>query len=581
MPASFALFSVLFYPPQAKSCVTHLSEWETDGQAVTLPQSFSGLPARTPLTLTKQLTLPLKTGNCLYIKAVYTPVRIYADDVLLYTYGETGSYPAFLLDPPTCSMILPLPDEKNTLTLRLEYLSPSQRSTAALSPLMTGSYHDILSVLFREMGFSVLFSFVLIVLGIFLCPLSLSLLRFKDAGAPFFWLGLFSFLVGMWIFGECNLTCVLVDHPTLLYLMAFSGLFTFPIPLIKFGCTLFDLQNNTLLNRLCLILEFSVSTAVLLQIAGLVSLSKTMYLFHILNPLALCIFGGTLFHLRHTSTSIRRFLLPAAILALCSLLEVGNYYLFRLPVQKFFFFQAGALIFIIHSGILCGYFVRDSLNLRIRNQQLADKLSLMEQQLKLQKERHQLLSQTSAQLRQQRHDLKHHLAVIREFLSNHEAERLMAYLDELSAHIPEEPLCRLCENDAVNAVAVHYQSMAHKLGITDCSILLPIPQDTGNVPESDICVIVGNLLENAVAAAQNTEHPFIHMRGRFTDGILTITMDNSFLTDKMPDKSFHSPKPDGGIGLASIQSVTEKHGGASRFQAENGVFFSSVYLYLL
>ncbi|RAZ94270.1 ATP-binding protein, partial [Klebsiella oxytoca] len=84
-------------------------------------------------------------------------------------------------------------------------------------------------------------------------------------------------------------------------------------------------------------------------------------------------------------------------------------------------------------------------------------------------------------------------------------------------------------------------------GVTDCSIRLEIPEDTGSVPAHALCVVVGNLLENAVAACTGADAPFIRMRGRLADGILTIVMDNRYASvSRMPEGGFLSGKPGGG-----------------------------------
>ena len=194
-----------------------------------------------------------------------------------------------------------------------------------------------------------------------------------------------------------------------------------------------------------------------------------------------------------------------------------------------------------------------------------------------------ILSETAASIRAQRHDLKHHLAVIREYAAQHLEEKLLDYLNALTADIPADPADRLCENDAVNAVAGYYLSMARKEGIPSVSLSLCIPSDTREVSETDLCVIIGNLLDNAIAACreQTRGTPFIRMQSRLKFGILTITMDNSCQNvHPTADGSFRSRKPGGGTGLISVRSVAKRYGGSARFEVRDHVFSSSVYLYL-
>ncbi len=561
--------------------VETVSDWRMDGAEIRLPETFSCPSLRTPLTLTARICP--EPGDYLYLKTVYTPVRLYADGQLIFAYGQDGDYPAFLLDPPTKTALVPLPETGHEVALTLEYLSPSQRDAAALHPLLLGSPAQIVAGLFSKMGFSLFFSVFLLALGLIMALVSLIFLRFGSSGTAFFWLGLFSLCTGAWSFGECNLTGLLVGNAPLLYLMAFLGLFTFAIPLLRFILVVLRPHAGPFLEALCAFMVLCVCGAAALQLFGVVSLSRSMYLFHVLTPACLCILAGTALweSIRFQNRMARRLLWPMAVLALFALLEVANYYLFRLDVQKSFFFQVGVLVFVTMVSIQCGYFMAEALALLEENHRLEKELSLLERQARMQEEHYRRITEASLQEKQQRHDFRHHTAALRRLLEKGETHAAAVYLDALIAPSAGESLPPVCQNETVNAVALHYLDMAVRSGVTDCSIRLEIPEDTGSVPAHALCVVVGNLLENAVAACAGADAPFIRMRGRLADGILTIVMDNRYASvSRMPEGGFLSGKPGGGIGLLSVRSIAEKYGGGCRFEAEDTVFSSSVYLRL-
>ncbi len=566
---------------KARGNVETVSDWRMDGERIRLPETLSCPSPRTPLTLDAQI-YP-EPGDYLYLKAVYTPVKLYADGQLIFEYGQDGDFPAFLLDPPTKTALIPLPKAGDEVTLTLEYLSPSQRSAAALHPLLLGSPAQIVARLFSEMGFSLFFSVFLLALGLIMALVSLIFLRFGSPGTAFFWLGLFSFCTGAWSFGECNLTGLFLENAPLLYLMAFLGLFTFAIPLLRFVLVVLRPHAGRFLEALCALMALCVCGAAALQLFGVVSLSKSMYLFHILTPACLCILTGTALResIRFENRMARRLLLPMAVLALFALLEVANYYLFRLNVQKSFFFQVGILIFVTMVSIRCGYFMAETMALLEENHRLEKELSLLERHARMQEEHYRRITETALQEKQQRHDFRHHIAALRGLLEKGETHAASAYLDALAAPSTGESLPSVCQNETVNAVALHYLNMAVKSGIADCSIRLEIPEDTGGVPAHALCIVIGNLLENAVTACAGADAPFIRMRGRLADGILTIVMDNRYVNiNRTPEGGFLSGKPGGGIGLLSVRSIAEKYGGGCRFEASDTVFSSSVYLRL-
>ncbi|WP_051280334.1 sensor histidine kinase [Anaerovorax odorimutans] len=549
-------------------------------QNISLPYSFQNLSPRTPVTIT--FKFDAKKNDCLYIKSVYAPLKVYSNNSLIYKYGQKSTYPKFMQDPATAVEIVPLPDTEQNIKLRMEYLSPCSRDVLIIHPVLLGSETAIMKSLCIKLGFSFVFSLIELFIGLFLFIASLFVISFEKKGIAFFWLGFFAFATGIWAFDECNLTGLFIHNPTILYLLAFAGLFTLPIPLIYFGLEVINFKNKIPLLLNALLLGIFASLALFFQLFGLVSLSKSMYLFHILIPFTLCFFAGCILYegIKCQNKSAKRFFFPMLVLALFTILETVNYQL-RFTNVLSLFFQIGIMIFILMMCMNGGIFIRDSLHLHVEKQQLEFEVNLMEKQVEAQKKHHKLLRENAEIVKAQRHDLRHQLAVIRNYSENEDNSKLISYLNTLIAEIPLEKGTDYCENTAVNAIVSHYAGIAEQNGIK-LSIKLNVPEYPEQITDSNLCVIFGNLLENAVeACARMTEgHKFIRLNSRLQYEILTITMDNSFDGKfvKKDGKFVSRKRRKLGIGLDSITSVTEKHGGSARFEADGLVFKSSVYV---
>jgi sensor histidine kinase regulating citrate/malate metabolism len=241
------------------------------------------------------------------------------------------------------------------------------------------------------------------------------------------------------------------------------------------------------------------------------------------------------------------------------------------------------LLFVLITSVVGGGFIRDALKLRSDEQRLKYEMELMEYRMEEQKKHQQLLLENQETVRAQRHDLRHQLAVIRSFSQQDGDPRLTEYLDTLIAEIPSERGRLYCENAAVNAVVSHYAAQAEKQGV-ELSIQLTVPERTEQISDSNLCVILGNLFENAIeACGRMTEgRRFIRLRSRLQYGVLTIVMDNSFNGKALKkDGKFLSSKRDEiGTGLQSVTAMAEKHGGGAGFEADGLVFRSSVYVRL-
>ena len=206
--------------------------------------------------------------------------------------------------------------------------------------------------------------------------------------------------------------------------------------------------------------------------------------------------------------------------------------------------------------------------------------------LSLQSVQYDNLRQRIDETRQARHDLRHHIMLLR----NIRDSRDYAALDKLINSYPDlETLDRpllYCPNEMVNAILSHFAAQASENGIR-YTVKLDIPEDIF-VEKPDIAVLFGNLLENAVAAAsQSAGERSITVSGgvsreAFMNESLTLVVENTYAVEPVVHENgvFKSTKHSGdGIGISSVRSIAERYGGTSLFTARDGVFTASVVLY--
>lgn len=547
---------------------------------VSLPHTFVEQKPGTLITLYADLTvLPRES---LLIKTVYAPLRIYADEKLIYQCGQEGTYPAFMLDPPTMLSMIPLQGAQGAQRLRFEFISPSQRDELSISAMLVGEEAALFLHLAKQNSFLMICSLLFIFMGAVMILARITFLRKTPAASPFFQLGMISTLSGIWGLGECNLTALLLPYPSLLYVMAFTGLFSVAIPVLRFGIILLKPKNKLPLNILLVINCVSFLVALGLQLMGIVGFSRSMYLFHVLVPLTLVAYAALIIweYAHNRNNAATQFLLPIIALAVSAVLEVINYQLRFISILSMFF-QSGMLIFIISLLVIGMRFMRSALRDAESKIRLEHEISAMNRQLDIQREQYTAIAKNFESLKAQRHDLRHHLSVIKGYSISGDLHGLNTYLAELETHIPRSNEIVLCENFAVNAIALHYLSLAESAGI-EIAFHFTIPASIEGVQDTDLCIIIGNFLENAIEACSRltSNKRFIKLNTRMQANILTITMDNSFDGYwKEQDGVFFSRKRDGeGVGLSSVRAVARKYGGNVKFEANGNVFLSSVYI---
>lgn len=549
-------------------------------QKISLPYNFRKFEPGTPVVLETRICP--KRDDTVYVKMVRTPAQVYFNDELVFVFGKMKNYPDFMTEPATELHMIETYGEETEMNLKICFKIPSRGKEMRMSPMMLGSSKELLMERSRSSGLPFAFSGMLFIGGIALVLISTIIVFADHKGILFLWLGMFSVTTGSWALGETDFSSILFRQSTFIYVLSFMGLFTFMVPLLRFARFLIEYEESKWLWLGEIFFAVSAGIALVLQLMGKVSLSGSMFFFHYLIPMALVLL--VLYTVReykiYRNINAKRMILPLGALAFAAFMEIFHYNgLFpNLVISPFLI---GSLFFLFYMGIVAGLTVKDSLNLHNLQRELDFEKDLMDIHFREQKNKSMLLAKNESDLRRQRHDLRHQLAVIQD-LANEDNEKLQSYLMELLDDIPKKNVV-YCENNAVNAVVSHFAAMCEEKNIK-LELHLAVPENNQDVTDGDLCAIFGNLLENGIEACERMEsgEKFIKLNSSLQFDILTITMDNSFNgVLNTQGKRFRSSKRDDfGIGLASITSVAQKSGGDAKFESDGTVFLSSVYVNL-
>ena len=205
--------------------------------------------------------------------------------------------------------------------------------------------------------------------------------------------------------------------------------------------------------------------------------------------------------------------------------------------------------------------------------------------LSIQRLQYDSLNERLENMRRTRHDLRHHAALLKEIRDSGD----ITALDDLISMYTEQnrldqPLVR-CENETVNVVLALYSETACQNDIA-FTVKADIPQEIF-ADKKDLAVLFGNILENATDACKEVESSrFIDLSSAYTTlpsgkHCLSLIVKNSCGAISRDEEGvFHSTKhPGDGIGISSVQRITEKYVGSCSFLPEDGVFTVSVILY--
>lgn len=179
--------------------------------------------------------------------------------------------------------------------------------------------------------------------------------------------------------------------------------------------------------------------------------------------------------------------------------------------------------------------------------------------------------------RQNRHDLRHHDALLLSYLEDGKLTDAMDYLRSHDKAIANSTLTRYCEEPTINALLRIFERRAKELHII-FSATATIPNDLPFAP-SELGGLLGNALENALHSTQNKSGSYISFSASLEDNNLLIEIRNSVVSEVIFQNGMPiSQKTGGGTGTKSMVATTKKYGGIVRFTKEKNEFITRIIL---
>lgn len=231
---------------------------------------------------------------------------------------------------------------------------------------------------------------------------------------------------------------------------------------------------------------------------------------------------------------------------------------------------------LIALNIICLYIII-SLN---QSNRAAEESKLKEQQLKNDIQYAETVRSQYQEIRNMRHDMKQHFSVVSQLQTEGKIDAAQKYISEISSVLDHIEMFMDVGNDFVNAILNSKLSIAKSRGI---EVLCSSSSKVGGINEYDLCNLIGNMLDNAIEAAEKTgDKAVVEVAIRSDKYKLMITVANSILQSVLSVNSeLKTSKKETelhGFGVKSIRTIAEKYGGSADFYEENLTFYCRVIL---
>lgn len=185
------------------------------------------------------------------------------------------------------------------------------------------------------------------------------------------------------------------------------------------------------------------------------------------------------------------------------------------------------------------------------------------------------------QMRGWRHDYRNHIQTMKSYAAAGDLESVKSYLDELDTDLSTVDTVVKTGNKMTDAILNSKISLAKSQNITVLADAhVPVALTTA---ELDLCIIIGNLFDNAIEASLSLPEEQrmirVYMDMKNTQLYMSFTNRTAQGKQKKENGIFKTTKGKGhGFGLVRIDTIIERYSGYINRNSEEGAFTTEILL---
>lgn len=229
-----------------------------------------------------------------------------------------------------------------------------------------------------------------------------------------------------------------------------------------------------------------------------------------------------------------------------------------------------AILCVVADLLLFRTLKRNSENAKLHAQN-----DLLQKQITVQNHYYEALAQNYSDMSRLRHDIGNHLFTIQALLKDNKKNEAIQYAAELQQSKLVKALMSDCHNTVVSAFLQHKTEVLTAAGI-DVRCYADLPAHTA-VSDTDIIIALGNILDNAAEACQQTDKPYIRLNLIYQDHLLHFETVNACAVQPKAKKR-RIPYLERGIGSGILQALAEKYHGNFSGYADGTAYHTTLVL---
>lgn len=207
---------------------------------------------------------------------------------------------------------------------------------------------------------------------------------------------------------------------------------------------------------------------------------------------------------------------------------------------------------------------------------------IYKQQTELYQNQMEVIMESQGRIRSLRHDMKNHILALQAAAENGSREEMQEYLTKMQEFMINPAEYAATGNETIDSV-LNYKIRRAKESLNVVETKISVPEKL-SLSSFDLNVILGNLLDNAIEAAIQTEEKRLEIRMSVEKGVLFLTVGNSYYEKSLGKrgvfKTTKADKDNHGIGMKNVQAIVEKYHGDMEIACDDGYFEVEIMLYM-
>lgn len=186
-----------------------------------------------------------------------------------------------------------------------------------------------------------------------------------------------------------------------------------------------------------------------------------------------------------------------------------------------------------------------------------------------------------------RHDMKHHMNELKLLANKYGAVEIQDYIDHMEYFVYNPKEIVSSGNVEIDSV-LNYMLQRAKEELETVAVKVILSEEIKH--SFDLNVLIGNLLENAIEAARQTDTKYLDVSIVLQKGVLKIQIDNSYVAETISEKeerdggrifpTTKKRKEQHGIGLKNVKKIAEAYNGSMDIQTRGNIFSVKLILYM-